>query len=231
MRRSSLATALLLLVQADAACLSWASCSSSGNGASQSITNGGITYSYCCSGKMCSSASDCTQQPPPPWPAPPPSATSESRCSQNWCTSPDEHGGNDCFAGSDVEACTCSRGTAKQTGTQVHYEGKRYFEYTCCDGDYDYGARGAPEGDECGDYNPDHAVGAAIIGFVFVLVVICGLACGITGCCYGCPGCPWYPSWVEINGLVSLCSSFGQLALRRIRSAPDHASGRPRLRP
>ena len=130
------------------------------------------------------------------------------------------------------------RTTDRRTRSPSHHppaaarrQGTRYFEYTCCDGDYDYGARGAPEGDECGDYNPDHAVGAAIIGFVFVLVVICGLACGITGCCYGCPGCPWYPSWVEINGLVSLCSSFGQLALRRIRSAPDHASGRPRLRP
>ena len=62
-------------------------------------------------------------RPPPPSPAPPPpSNTSESLCSQNWCTSPDPYGGNDCFAGSDVEACTCSRGTAKQTGVQTDYE-------------------------------------------------------------------------------------------------------------
>ena len=72
MRRSSLATALLLLVQTDASCLTW-SCSFSGYGASQSVTSGGITYSYCCSGQMCSAASDCSgstavASPPPPSP-------------------------------------------------------------------------------------------------------------------------------------------------------------------
>eukprot|EP00964_Phaeocystis_antarctica_P109855 scaffold74270_cov67-Phaeocystis_antarctica.AAC.1 len=71
MRRSSLAPALLLLVQVDASCLTWASCSTSGYGASQSITSGGITYNYCCSGKMCSAANDCSgstaaASPPPP---------------------------------------------------------------------------------------------------------------------------------------------------------------------
>jgi len=148
-------------------------------------------------------------RPPPPSPAPPPpSNTSESLCSQNWCTSPDPYGGNDCFAGSDVEACTCSRGTAKQTGVQTDYEGKRYFEYTCCDYgavavDYDYGARGAPEGDECGDYNPDGAVAGAIIGILFLLVVICGFACSIIGCCYGCPGCPWYQSRMRQRQVAS----------------------------
>ena len=71
MRRSSLATALLLLVQTDASCLTW-SCSFSGYGTSQSVTSGGITYSYCCSGKMCSSPNDdctgsaATASPPPP---------------------------------------------------------------------------------------------------------------------------------------------------------------------
>ena len=65
MRRSSLATALLLLVQTDASCLTW-SCSFSGYGASQSVTSGGITYSYCCSGKMCSAASDCPARCPAP---------------------------------------------------------------------------------------------------------------------------------------------------------------------
>ena len=72
MRRSSLATALLLLVQTDASCLSW-TCSTSGYGASTEITNGGITYSYCCSGYVCSAASDCTgsttaASPPSPSP-------------------------------------------------------------------------------------------------------------------------------------------------------------------
>eukprot|EP00964_Phaeocystis_antarctica_P055110 scaffold32402_cov47-Phaeocystis_antarctica.AAC.2 len=72
MRPSSLATALLLLVQTDASCLTW-SCSFSGYGASQSVTSGGITYSYCCSGKICSAASDCSgstavASPPPPSP-------------------------------------------------------------------------------------------------------------------------------------------------------------------
>ena len=82
MRRSSLTTALLLLVQTDAACLMSFDCTTSGG--TQLITNGGITYSYCCSGKVCSSPSDdCTGSttslqprlplpPPPPAPSPPP---------------------------------------------------------------------------------------------------------------------------------------------------------------
>jgi len=125
--------------------------------------------------------------PPPPSPAPPPPRNTNTSCSQSYCTSPDPYGGTDCWAGSDVEACTCSRGTARETGSTEYYEGKRYYEYTCCEnGEYN------ENGDNCGDYNADDA-GAAIIGVLF-LVLLCGLGCGITGCCYGCPGCPWYQS-------------------------------------
>jgi len=76
MRRSSLATALLWLVQTDASCLTSVAC----NGAGQTWQQAGITYSCCTSNtaanseKCCSSASDCTAAtaiPPPPSPPPP----------------------------------------------------------------------------------------------------------------------------------------------------------------
>ena len=82
MRRSSLAIALLSLVQADAACLMTASCTGSGN----TITQGGITYSYCCSGILCSSPSDdCSGStaaalPPPPSPPPHSPTASQAGC-------------------------------------------------------------------------------------------------------------------------------------------------------
>jgi len=83
MRRSSLATALLWLVQTDASCLTSVAC----NGAGQTWQLAGITYSCCSntaanSGKFCSSASDCTAAtaspttPSPPPPLPPASQAS-----------------------------------------------------------------------------------------------------------------------------------------------------------
>ena len=65
------------------------------------------------------------------------------------CTSPNGSGGRDCWAGSDVEPCTCSSGKARVTGATTMYQGKRYYEYTCCTSEahgknVDYG--------ECGDY-------------------------------------------------------------------------------
>ena len=46
----------------------------------------------------------------------------ESQCSPEYCTSPDPWGGHDCWAGSDVERCTCSRGSARMTGNSEYYE-------------------------------------------------------------------------------------------------------------
>eukprot|EP00964_Phaeocystis_antarctica_P106777 scaffold71579_cov63-Phaeocystis_antarctica.AAC.1 len=60
--------------------------------------------------------------PPPPSPAPPPPRNTNTSCSQRYCTSPDRYGGTDCWAGSDVEPCTCSRGTARETGSSDTYE-------------------------------------------------------------------------------------------------------------
>ena len=46
----------------------------------------------------------------------------EQQCSQplgaQYCTSP----GNDCWAGSKSEPCTCSSGAAQLTGTQYNYQ-------------------------------------------------------------------------------------------------------------
>ena len=47
----------------------------------------------------------------------------ESECSDLWCTSPDgTWGGYDCWAGTDVERCTCSRGSARMTGSTSYDE-------------------------------------------------------------------------------------------------------------
>eukprot|EP00392_Amoebophrya_sp_AT5.2_P004781 g4790.t1 len=43
-------------------------------------------------------------------------------CSEAWCTSPGvPEGTKDCFAGSDTEPCTCSRGEAVQLGETTEF--------------------------------------------------------------------------------------------------------------
>ena len=70
-------------------------------------------------------------------------------CSSSACTSPDGKGGTDCWAGSDVEPCTCSIGEAWETGgTWKDYHGERYFHYSCCKLD----SNQTVQGDYCGDY-------------------------------------------------------------------------------
>merc|ERR1719506_2071693 len=95
----------------------------------------------------------------------------ESECSGEYCRSPDPWGGHDCWAGSDVERCTCSRGSARMTGGTTYYEGKTYYEYTCCPDD------GYNQGEECGDYNPDADTVAGIIGGVFILFLFLAIIC------------------------------------------------------
>jgi hypothetical protein len=75
-------------------------------------------------------------------------------CSTSYCTSPDGSGGYDCYAGSSVEPCTCSQGTASTTGATTQYQGVTYYEYTCCDSESNsYGYESV--GKDCGDYNGD----------------------------------------------------------------------------
>jgi len=91
-------------------------------------------------------------------------------CSQEYCTSPDTSGGHDCWAGSTNEPCSCSSGkTAHVTGAETEYEGKTYYEYTCCDDD-------SGDGEQCGDYR--HPWWLFIILFFII-------GC----CCWGCCHC------------------------------------------
>ena len=55
-------------------------------------------------------------------PAAPAESGSGEYCSGKYCTSPDPWGGHDCWAGSDVERCTCSRGSARMTGDTTYHE-------------------------------------------------------------------------------------------------------------
>lgn len=93
-------------------------------------------------------------------------------CSGEYCTSPGAEGGYDCWAGSDREPCTCSKGDAVETGNTAEYEGKTYFEYTCCTGgdedDYD--------GEECGDFEGG---GGGLAAVLIILFIGCGC-----GCCF-----------------------------------------------
>eukprot|EP00520_Triparma_pacifica_P007865 CAMPEP_0118638924 /NCGR_PEP_ID=MMETSP0785-20121206/3955_1 /TAXON_ID=91992 /ORGANISM="Bolidomonas pacifica, Strain CCMP 1866" /LENGTH=256 /DNA_ID=CAMNT_0006530229 /DNA_START=35 /DNA_END=802 /DNA_ORIENTATION=- len=94
-------------------------------------------------------------------------------CSMDYCTSPDTEEGEDCWAGSEHEPCSCSGGrTAYETGLTTEFEGRTYYEYTCC---YEDTMTEPGQGDICGDYNP---VGA-IVGFLFFAATI-GLFC----CCW-----------------------------------------------
>ena len=86
---------------------------------------------------------------------------SDGYCSQEWCTSTDGHEGYDCMAGTPGEACTCSKGTAKETG-YVDYgcdgeeseDGEVHcYEYTCC-------TDGSGQGEECGDCTSPHTSNA-----------------------------------------------------------------------
>ena len=70
-------------------------------------------------------------------------------------------------------------------------QGKRYYEYTCCPDD------DVNQGEECGDYNPNIDAGGVVIGILFFLFLLIGITCGILGCCYGCPGCPWQQAYVD----------------------------------
>lgn len=100
-------------------------------------------------------------------------------CSPKFCTSPNGMGGTDCMAGSDTEPCSCSEGrSAKTTGKTEFFEGKTYYEYTCC--------TSGGEGEECGDYKSWTWL---FILIVVLLVLVC-VGCIIGGiCCCWCMKC------------------------------------------
>ena len=74
-------------------------------------------------------------------------------------------------------------------------QGKTYYEYTCCPDD------GSNQGEECGDFDPSAEVAGLIFGIVFILFVLIGIICSILACCYCCPGCYWYQSYVDRAGM------------------------------
>ena len=103
-------------------------------------------------------------------------------CSTQWCSSPNDKGGRDCWAGTSQEACSCSKGSARLVpagwwgGGKVQYKGKTYYAYTCC-------TQGPTVGETCGDYKGD--VNPIVSIIVSVVVVV-----GCCGCCGG--GAYWY---------------------------------------
>ena len=95
------------------------------------------------------------------------------------CTSENGDGGYDCWAGSEHEECTCGNGLeARETGSQLEWDGETYYEYECCQP----GTEGTV-GEECGDCCVD--VGA-IIGAIIGGIVggICFCVCVGVGICY-----------------------------------------------
>lgn len=46
-------------------------------------------------------------------------AKADTVCSMQWCTSPNGHGRYDCWAGTTTEKCTCSKGSARETGKTI----------------------------------------------------------------------------------------------------------------
>ncbi|CAE8727851.1 unnamed protein product [Polarella glacialis] len=109
-------------------------------------------------------------------------------CSMDACTSHNDPSGFDCWAGSDVEECSCSQGEAKLTGESGLYKGKMYYEYTCCtDGS------GSGTGAKCADCCIDSW---AILGITFVWLcggAACFIAIGVF-CRYKMKCCCWHQS-------------------------------------
>mgnify|MGYP001336284636 CR=1 FL=1 len=97
-------------------------------------------------------------------------AEDDDDCSPDRCTSPDGQGGYDCWAGSESEACTCSKGDARETGQKIEYDGTTYYEYTCC-------RHGKNIGESCGDNV--HESAAAVLGSIVIIVFFAGLVCGV----------------------------------------------------
>ncbi|CAD7934708.1 unnamed protein product [Amoebophrya sp. A25] len=100
----------------------------------------------------------------------------EMECKSEWCDSPGLGGTKDCWAGSDSEPCTCTQGKAQQLpDRKQHFEGKDYYEYTCCEAPPGYAGGAKLTGEKCGDYNP--------IDFEVVILVAIMIGVGLCVCC------------------------------------------------
>ena len=91
-----------------------------------------------------------------------------SNCAQDFCTSPDLFGLRDCWAGSEIEPCTCSGGRlAKVTGDTMWFLGTKYYEYTCC-------SDGSGTGEKCGAFSGAAravAVSRAVLAILLIATV------------------------------------------------------------
>jgi hypothetical protein len=91
-----------------------------------------------------------------------------SNCAQDFCTSPDLFGLRDCWAGSEIEPCTCSGGRlAKVTGDTTWFLGTKYYEYTCC-------SDGSGTGEKCGAFSGAAravAVSRAVLAILLIATV------------------------------------------------------------
>ena len=81
----------------------------------------------------------------------------DESCSQEWCTSE----GDDCWAGTEDEPCTCSHGKAKV----IHDDGGEHVMYTCC-------TDGSGDGKECNDCCTDHGLIIVIIILIVVAIAL-----------------------------------------------------------
>ena len=117
-------------------------CTTPGVDACSSTSVAANGYSGSCKGTFAC----CSMPPPfPPGLAPTPPPPAPPCYDDSACTSPDGHGGTDCWAGSKVQPCSCSHGYAKSTGATIQHEGITYHKYKCC-------PDGGGEG-ECGDFD------------------------------------------------------------------------------
>jgi len=91
--------------------------------------------------------------------------------------------GYDCWAGSSVEKCECSEGTAWTTGNTLTSGGTKVYEYYCCTGGaaLTIGSDPKQAGEKCGDYALDTIILVIILIIVFV---VCFFICCSIGICY-----------------------------------------------
>jgi len=124
--------------------------------------------------------------------------TGSSSCYTDWCTSPDGHGGYDCWAGSSAEPCTCMEGKAKETGKSLEHEGRTYYGYACC---IDDGTNnGTLTGEHCGDFKGDSKKVNEVVGGIVALIFAIGFGIGIWFCCRRCGCCRCQPKSEHHSG-------------------------------
>ena len=125
---------------------------------------------------------------------------SSSSCYTDWCTSPDGHGGYDCWAGSSAEPCTCMEGKAKETGKSLEHEGRTYYGYACCKDDGTN--NGTLTGEHCGDFKGGDSKKEynEVVGGIVTLIFAIGFGIGIWFCCRRCGCCRCQPKSEHHSG-------------------------------